>query len=220
MFGDKRRQNGSYVTELVETYEVFHCPERSLTHESRYLDYVMNGLDHRGPMTRNCSADPGNGMWLEIEGVFKVDNWKTPSAVIYIMDAATEKETDDFTVARLLHIPTTLDVWHAGQLPAYPEDQIGQRSRPRAALKMHLNRGSNAVFADGHVASVRPPARPAVRDPGNWIGQWYMKKFGVVDASTENPVIKAVAGASYPSDWDSPHSWYYRCSTGDPFYRP
>jgi len=216
----------------VDTFEVFQCPERTVTHEGRFLDYVVNALDHRGPINDNCAPSPTSGKWIEVYGVTKMNIWKRPSDVIYIMDAATEEENrnDNSTYGSLLKygrvnidfwrtielltqssVPSSepgpslayYDVFNPRHMPAYPQDH--NTFAPRAALKMHGS-GSNALFVDGHVELVKPPGRFSQTQ----VMQHYLVKWGVFDAVKNNITSTAMAGQDLS----------VKCRFGDPDYQP
>ena len=76
---------------------------------------------------------------------------------------------------------------------------------PRAALKMHLNRGSYGVFVDGHVEMVVPPEQ-SVGPQG--VQQFYLRKFGVdPDVIPECTALETTA-ALHP------------CAAGNTTWRP
>jgi prepilin-type N-terminal cleavage/methylation domain-containing protein len=204
MLGDRRsyRENVNLVP--VEKFGVFQCPDRSNTHPGEFLDYVVNALDHRGPLDGNCNGFPSaptvlqNGQWYEAQGVVKLDVWDRPSEAAYIVDAADENtENIDFVLrdARV-NINTNrntvpgpgtpsldyYDVWRGGLLPAYQQD-ITMTDPPRSSLKMHMNIGTQASFADGHAELLKPPTRsPSVAVDKELVYRYYLKKFGVFQA--------------------------------------
>ena len=65
------------------------------------------------------------------------------------------------------------DVPSAGSLPTYPAYIDGLDRNPRAALKMHRNRGSNAVFVDRHCGD---PAASRRRQLA--VMRYYLNRFG------------------------------------------
>ena len=102
----------------------------------------------------------------------------------------------------------SFDMYRGGHVPAYPEDianNVGGKVIPRAALKMHLQLGSNASFLDGHVELIKPPGRPAnaKQKEIDAIYQFYLKKFGV-----QNPVLNNITTRDGPGA--------SKCAVGDP----
>jgi prepilin-type N-terminal cleavage/methylation domain-containing protein/prepilin-type processing-associated H-X9-DG protein len=203
--------NTSFVVNFnrvpVEDFEVFSCPERAKEYGGLFLDYVVNSMDPRGPITAStneCTPNPTGGLWYEVEGVSKVQAWKRPQDVVYIMDAVEESWDvsypnntpwgtlrgirENIDKIRKPNAPTDtgfdwFDVPGAESLPTYeelvdkPGSSPGSGRRPRAALKMHLKRGSNAVFVDGHVEMLKPP--PAKNAYAMRVMRYYLYRFGV-----------------------------------------
>jgi len=213
MLGDKNSYRKNFNRVPVDKFEVFQCPERTSTHPGRFLDYVVNAIDHRGPMYHDpnkniCEYDPVKGLWREVYGVTKMDTWKRQSEVVYIMDAALEenniegklkhgrvkmetwRQLDDITQGQspdgedLTPPLAYYDVFNANQLPAYNEDINPQLFTPRAALKMHGS-GSNALFVDGHVELLKPPSRRSWEQ----VMQYYLVKWGVFHAIRDNITV-------------------------------
>ncbi|MEP0844381.1 MAG: type II secretion system protein, partial [Phycisphaerae bacterium] len=172
LFGDKNAYAINFNRVPVEKYEAFSCPERFRDSNARFLDYVVNSTDSRGPINAStCQPDPAGGSWYEVEGVTKIDQWKFPGETVYITEAIEESwNIDDpnnsfstmkgirenIGTIRAQAPPTStgldwFDVAGGRNFPTYRE-YLSSARRPRAALKMHLGRGSNAVFADAHVA--------------------------------------------------------------------
>jgi len=52
MFGDKSNYRKNFNRVPVDKLETFQCPERNGTHPGGFLDYVVNAIDHRGPILR------------------------------------------------------------------------------------------------------------------------------------------------------------------------
>lgn len=196
MFGDRANYAANFNRVRVERYEVFSCPERAREYSGVFLDFVVNSTDHRGPMDLNsCQPNPTGGSWYEVEGVSKLDVWKQPSETIYAMDAIEESWNVhdinnswgtmkdirlNIAAIRQPSPPSQtgfdwFDVAGGRNFPTY-QDFVGNDRFPRASLKMHLGRGSNAVFVDGHVDMVRPPDRAAGKQA---VHEFYMRKLGV-----------------------------------------
>ncbi len=204
--GSKLRTRNNLNLVPVERFEVYQCPERKGTHPGEFLDYVINALDHRGPVAGGCSPNGTSGVWHEVQGVGKLEYWKRPAETVYIMDAARE---DDENLAGVLQqarlqleqnrtytdlaaqAPANYvgidfyDVFSGGQVPL-PEEfntQSSSDNSPRASYDMHGKRGSVASFADAHVEIVRPPSETLAPDRITTL-QYYWRKFGVQDAET------------------------------------
>jgi len=227
MLGYKGKYWKNYNRTPVDTFDVFQCPERDGTHQGKFLDYVVNAIDHRGPQSDICEFDPAGGKWMEVLGVTKIELWKRPSDVIYIMDAATEQDNkrdilkpqapegllkygreyieqwrvyDDLYGVSFHGAGPSLayyDIFGPDYLPAYKQDI----RKPRAALKMHGS-GSNAVFVDGHVELIKPPSRQSAQQ----VMQFYLVKFGVFNAVRDNITSTQLGGIP--------------CQIGDADYRP
>lgn len=196
MLGDKTSYpNVNHVP--VEKFGVFQCPERATTHDGNFLDYVVNALDDRGPLDSNCVFNGGSGRWYEVQGAQNLSVWKRASEVIYIMDAAHETEEDTAGVLRDAReniqksrqwnfgsgqpawaTVDFYDIWKAALVPAYRQDIKGPERYPRASLKMHLNRGSAAAHADGHVELIKVPDRTNNNSDID-IARFYIKRLGV-----------------------------------------
>src|SRR5690606_30310017 len=59
MFGDKVNYAPNFNRVPVERYEVFSCPQRASEYGGTFLDYVINSIDSRGPITLNpCQSNP------------------------------------------------------------------------------------------------------------------------------------------------------------------
>ncbi len=189
----------------VDTFEIFQCPERTGTHPGKFLDYVVNALDHRGPMRSGgggpgaCTPDPTGGRWNEVRGTAKVDLWNRPSDVIYIMDAAIEKDENKSGSLEQARLNTFIyrasgtagvlgldayDIFSGGQVPMRPDlntiDTVSENS-PRASWKMHAGAGMVASYVDSHAGLVKPPTG-ADANTRQLIQRWYWKHLGVKDA--------------------------------------
>lgn len=189
MFGDKNDYAANFNRVPVEKHEVFSCPDRSGEYGGKFLDYVINSMDHRGPI---------DNVWYEVEGVTKLGIWKLPGDTIYITEALLESTEEQWGVTdpnnswgtlrgirqnirtiRAPAPPTTtgfdwFDVAGGWAIPTY-QAFVSSR-RPRASLITHVKRGSMAVFVDGHTALVQPPPERV----GEWgVHEFYLRKFGV-----------------------------------------
>ncbi len=224
-FGDKSDYSKNFNRVPVEKYEVYSCPDRSAEYGGRFLDYVVNSLDHRGPLTDSCQPTLGGGEWYEVEGVTKLKIWKFPSEVIYVMDAVEEswnvayggnswgtfrKLRENIDATRRPEPPSTtgydwFDVPGAESFPTYR--RLLGAPKPRASLKMHVRTGSNAVFVDGHVALVKPPPESTETDFIFDVQRFYLKLFGL-DRSLLGKVTAWSADASLA------------CTAGDAFWKP
>jgi len=202
IFGDKKSYSANFNRVPVEKWGGFTCPERSTEYPGKFLDYVINSMDHRGPIRlSDCASSPRDGTWFEVEGVTKKHVWSRPSEVIYVADAVEEswgvndpnnnwgtlkgiRENIETVRAPVPPRQTGFDwfdVPGARGLPTYyaffeESKQSGDPRLPRAALKMHLDRGSYGVFVDGHVEMVMPPEQDA--GPQR-VQQFYLRRFGV-----------------------------------------
>jgi prepilin-type processing-associated H-X9-DG protein/prepilin-type N-terminal cleavage/methylation domain-containing protein len=236
--GDKRSYRGNVNLIPVEKLDIFHCPERQGKTPTPFLDYVVNALDSKGPrrpmggkagMPPRTSAEWANNVWYEVKRGSRLDLWRTPAKVIYIMDAALESErTTDPALALVRTTINSLrvnpgpgldryDIYSGGQVPGWSEDVRHSSGAwtPRAAFQMHSN-GSNAVFVDGHATRVKPPTIPG---NNTWDGamtmekryQYYLRLFGVDIPADPAPgrVSKSEAGPGDDvGDLGSPESYY------------
>jgi prepilin-type processing-associated H-X9-DG protein len=102
--------------------------------------------------------------------------------------------------------------WHdvpgGKSVPTYQEFVSSERA-PRASLKMHLGRGSNAVFVDGHVELLKPPSKK-VGAPN--VMRYYLRQFGV------DPDIVDQCTATDTSAFTDPDN--HPCAVGDTAWRP
>ncbi len=194
MFGDKNNYAANFNRVPVEKYPVFSCPTRSREYGGVFLDYVVNSLDHRGPMRiPPCEPDPSSGTWYEVEGVTKIDVWQVPGDTIYVTEAVEESwnvsdpNNSNSTlrgirenIARVRR-PTPpsetgydwFDVAGGLSLPTLRVMVESGGRKPRASLQMHRT-GSNAVHVDGHVELLRPPTRNV-----QLVHEYYLRKFGM-----------------------------------------
>ena len=222
------RENVSLVP--VDAFEIYQCPERTNTYPGKFLDYVVNALDHRGPMkdlssdwnNPRCVPAPTNGEWYEVKGAFNVGNWKRASEVMYIMDAATfdENKSEDLETAmnnafdiRQGGDPDQMgidayDIFAGGQVPMKPgplNDNAAQNyASMRGSWNLHMKTGSVSSFADAHAELVKPPTGPQYNNDRELIQKWYLKKMGVQPWAN---VTKDLNG--YPSG---------NCFIGDPHF--
>jgi prepilin-type N-terminal cleavage/methylation domain-containing protein/prepilin-type processing-associated H-X9-DG protein len=226
IMGDRNNYNENYNRVPVEKNQVFQCPERGRSHATPFLDYVINAMDHRGPL-RNSGAgwdlDGGAGTWWQVMGVTRLDVWKRPADVVYIMDAAIEEAENRMgsgTQKSLRYVRENIGLAREGTpsgkhgldyfdvpggafLPTYPQYIDGLDRNPRAALRMHQNRGSNAVYVDGHAQMMLAP-----RDTG-FLGayRFYLKQFGLAaDIADQITTTRTGSTESSPpglgdSDW-------------------
>lgn len=193
VFGDRMHYGELYNAVPVEKLEVLQCPERANTHPGAFLDYVNNGIDHRGPLDNN-GFPSASGKWIGVLGFAKMELWKRPADTIYAADAAHEETENRVsyclknTRENIANIRAAGKVsnqglqmfkpWAAYTLPAYPEDVERDGRDPRVALRMHMRRGSNVVYVDGHASILAPPARSSP----DQVSQFYMQKWGVLRA--------------------------------------
>ena len=207
MMGQRVNQNMRKNLNLVpvDTFEVYQCPDREGTYPERFCDYVVNALDHRGPMENigtfedpKCVSNESSGYWYEVQGVFKMENWKRASEVMYIMDAATFEENKsniliegmNYALGDARRLPPGVapdqlgldgyDIFAGGQVPMSPRFNVQFKSEtsPRASYTMHLKTGLVSSFGDAHAELVKPP-------PNEFLGnrldirKYYWKKMGV-----------------------------------------
>jgi prepilin-type N-terminal cleavage/methylation domain-containing protein/prepilin-type processing-associated H-X9-DG protein len=228
MFGDKVNYAANFNRVPVEKYAIFSCPERRREYGAVFLDYVINSSDHRGPITLNpCQPNPTSGSWYEVEGVSTRDVWRFPADTIYVMDAVEESWNisdpnnqpwgtmrgirENIEVIRQPVLPSVIptgldwfDMAGGRNFPTYQAFLLGARF-PRAALKMHLGLGSNAVYVDGHVGLVRPPPQAAGAQA---IHEFYMRQLGVERSLIPGSTALGTTAADHP------------CVAGDRNWRP
>lgn len=191
----------------VDKMEILHCPDRVGTLPSPFIDYVVNSmvpdpiqgsnikwsqiiLDQRNPHLQWCS----------------LDEYKRPSTVVYVVDAAREDKALPFAgfesvkearenwqgISNGDGMVASMDVFLGGHLPqGKPSWNAGKQNNTddgpgprRAARKMHLNRFTNGIFMDGHAEGIQlanlkdPSGKPDhVANYAYWL-----KLFGVQDA--------------------------------------
>lgn len=217
LFGDRNNYAANFNRVPVEKYDAFSCPERSREYGGRFLDYVVNSTDTRGPITASCEPNATAGAWYEVEGVTKVETWRMPGETIYITEAVEESwavndPNNSFGTLQGIRerigliraqVPPRdtgfdwFDVAGGRSFPMYQAFLNNTERKPRAAIKMHLGRGSAAVFVDGHAAVVTPPPERA----GEWaVHEFYMRQFGVnrkiIPGSTALTTTAAIGGCS------------------------
>jgi prepilin-type N-terminal cleavage/methylation domain-containing protein/prepilin-type processing-associated H-X9-DG protein len=214
MFGDKNNYEANFNRVPVEKYEVYSCPVRSAEYEGNFLDYVVNSTDSRGPIViPGGKSDPVGGTWYEVEGTTKIDVvWNQPSKVAYILEGVEESWNVDnagrslngvrkniATIRAMVDPNITMtgfdwfDVPGGYSLPTYKK-WLGTRL-PRAALKMHMNLGSNAVFADAHVEMLKPPPEAGGEME---VYRYYMKKVGVNPAVVPKITVTNADASTLP----------------------
>jgi prepilin-type N-terminal cleavage/methylation domain-containing protein len=163
----------------VDQMEVVHCPVRVRTLPHPFIDYVVNA------MLPDPRAATGSIRWEQVILAPKnphlkwcsLDEYKRPSAVVYVADAAGEETARGFAgfesvkearenwqgigsgdgmVASMdvvfgAHLPQGKPSWNAGR-ENNTDDGPGPR---RVARKMHLNRFTNAIYMDGHAEGIQ-----------------------------------------------------------------
>ncbi len=194
----------------VDQMEVLHCAERSSQIGSLFMDYVVNAMDPRGPLSGG-QPNP-SGTWEQIvhdnpstAAYSKLSTYKRASEVVYLIDAAREDKSVAFAgnpSVRQAHAnwairnPASwanggidvMDVWRGGHLPEGKavagniNDGPGPR---RAARKMHMDRFSNAAFMDGHAAGLQLANRKGASGLPDHTANYayWLKLFGVNNAS-------------------------------------
>lgn len=228
MFGDKNKYSENFNRVPVEKNEIFSCPERSKEYGGTFLDYVVNSIDSRGPITLDpCKQAPSTGYWYEVEGVTKIDEWQFPADTIYVTEAVEESwdiqeaNNSNGTLKGIREninrirtpVPPTetgfdwFDVPGGRALPTlrqFAGPTSPSKRTPRASSMMHRT-GSNGVFVDGHLELVKPPKASAGEMR---VAEFYMKRFGVDRKII--PQIRALdaTAAIHP------------CAAGDTIWRP
>lgn len=226
MFGDKNDYSANFNRVPVERSDVFSCPQRASEYSGVFLDYAINSMDSRGPITLSpCQPNPTGGSWYEVEGVTKIDKWPFPGETIYVMDAVEESWgvvdannsfstlqgiRENIDVVRKPAPPTQtgydwFDVPGIKSLPTYRNMVDGSTHAPRASLAMH-RWGSNAVFVDGHVELVRPPDKAigSLR-----ISRYYLRRLGVDQKRVDRIGLHNTTTAAI-----------HPCTAGDTTWRP
>lgn len=162
----------------VDKIPVFHCGERSETLPNLFIDYAVNSMNpdawERDRTWNNAQVIHDNPTDLSY---CKLNTYKRPADVIYLIDAEREDKNVAFAGNPSLetarsqwwqgHVQSNpaiwnsggidvMDVWRGGHLP---EGKIGINTSDaagprRVARKMHMKRYSNANFFDGHGAQV------------------------------------------------------------------
>lgn len=194
MFGNKNNYEANFNRVPVEKYEVYSCPVRSAEYDGNFLDYVVNSTDSRGPIVL---AGSGSSVptWYEVEGTTKIDVvWNQPSKAAYILDGVEESWNvvnggrslnlvrQNIAAIRAMVDPNItmtgfdwFDIPGGYSVPTYRKF-VDTTRMPRAALKMHLGLGSNAVFADAHVEMIKPPPQSV---GALEVSRFYFRKLGV-----------------------------------------
>jgi prepilin-type N-terminal cleavage/methylation domain-containing protein/prepilin-type processing-associated H-X9-DG protein len=227
MLGDRNNYAENFNRVPVERHAIFSCPERSQQYGGNFLDYVINSVDTRGPMTlTGCKQNPSTGSWYEVEGVTKLDLWEFPADTVYVTEAVEESwgivdanntwgtlqgVRENIASVRQDVPPSQtgfdwFDVPGGNAMPTHKKfTPAGTGSRlPRASIAMHGN-GSNAVFVDGHVEVIKPP-KESVGELN--VYQFYMRRFGV-----DRKIIKQVRATNTTAQIDP-------CTQGDTKWRP
>jgi prepilin-type processing-associated H-X9-DG protein len=86
--GDKRKYE--HVNQVpVEKFPVFQCPTRTQTLPNPFIDYVLNGFAVNG-----ANKKPPEKKYPEIQIPTPASEWKYPSDVLMVGDAALECQVD------------------------------------------------------------------------------------------------------------------------------
>jgi prepilin-type N-terminal cleavage/methylation domain-containing protein/prepilin-type processing-associated H-X9-DG protein len=184
----------------VETMPIFSCPERMRTLPEPFIDYVINAFD--------VTSSYNHG-WGEVQEASKASDYKHPSQVLLLGDAADECSTVGFsgTLAFCPDDPigasngtlrenrenhpaamqlTNLNNFQADEhasldrMDVFHPDHIQPSGKRRAGTVTHLRSYSNWLFADGHVEAVK------------WLNgkrteeQW-LRMYGVKDPQVPTP---------------------------------
>lgn len=189
-FGDRRIYKN--VNEVpVEEFEIFRCPERSLTSPTPFVDYVVNAV----------KADIAPCMWdrpyaeIEAQGPTPLNDWKSPARVIVIGDAALEKgkgdqpdatTADHLTEARVKHGEVMRKLRPASEgkldlLDVFKPRYMQRSSERRAGTRIHLKSFCNWLHGDGHAERILWLSDKRTGD------QW-MRMYGVRDPKVTSDV--------------------------------
>lgn len=168
--GDKRKYE--HVNQVpVEKFPVFQCPTRTQTLPNPFIDYVLNGFDAQGYTTG----------YPEIQEPTLASEWKYPSDVLMVGDAAFECQVDvapcpqdpigadagrmrqnrvNHPAAMTLTLEDlrTKDLSPYGSLDCmdvWKPDYIQSKPARRAGTVTHLRSFTNWVYADGHASPVK-----------------------------------------------------------------
>ncbi len=187
----------------VDKMAVFHCPEREKHQPRPFLDYVHNVLHPDGPASNgDWTPDLGDGSERTRDWI-RVDGYRFPANVIFIMDAEREDKVNPETGLAGTNgnwaLPTVkgarvayedpshpagvdiMDIRHGAHVPEgrggiNPSDsEATDQAWRRAGRKIHLNRFANAWFLDGHCAGVQMANR------GNEVlnYEYWLRLFGL-----------------------------------------
>jgi len=202
--------SGYKVNQLkVGQIEILHCPERMLTLDYPFIDYVVNAMDPDGPRVGGDSGTPNpSGEWPQLSHFrpetaarCRVSIYRSPSDVVYLVDAEREDRNtpsigaNSLAAARYnyLHAPASewmgiMDVWRGLHVPqgknnVNTTDAAGPR---RAARAIHLGRFTNAAFMDGHGGGVSLANRRLASGQPDHVSQYayWLKLFGVKEAAS------------------------------------
>ncbi len=206
----KRIPSGYTVNKLkVSEIEILHCPERVLTLDEPFMDYVVNAMDPDGPRVGGDNGTPNpTGEWPQMchfrpstVARCRLSVYRSPGDVIYLLDAEREDRNTASVGANSLAVarqnyrtsPATaewmgiMDVWRGLHVPQGKKSvNISDAPGPRrAARNMHLNRFNNAVFMDGHAAGVPLARRTLAAGGPDHDAQYayWLRLFGVRDAA-------------------------------------
>jgi prepilin-type N-terminal cleavage/methylation domain-containing protein len=206
----KRIPSGYTVNQLrVGEIEILHCPERTLTLDYPFIDYVVNAMDPEGPRVGGDSGTPNPaGEWPQLAHFWpataprcRVSIYRSPADVVYLVDAEREDHNTPSIGATSLaqarwnyrNAPTKewmgiMDVWRGLHVPQ-GKNNINTTDGPgprRAARGMHMGRFTDAVFMDGHGGGVQPAKRMTAGGQPDYVLQYayWLKAFGVKDAAT------------------------------------
>lgn len=162
-FGDRRHYE--HVNQVpVEEMDYFHCPERTRTLPSPFLDYLVNTVNQDARMWTTPQLGD------EISGPTRINVWSAPSEVLYIGEAALEstRYNDVMRTLRENHqkvinwkpgmafYPSLdrMDFWLDVHLPG-PAPKVASDDGRRLASYIHLNSWTNYLYVDGHAAPVK-----------------------------------------------------------------
>lgn len=207
----KRIPAGFTVNQLrVAEIEVLHCPERMLSMDYPFLDYVVSSMDTDGPRSGGETGTPNpTGEWYQVyhfqastASRCRTNTYRSPGEVVYLLDAEREdRNTASVGAISLAEAhqnyrssQTTewwmgvMDVWRGLHVPQGKNNvNISDAPGPRrAARNMHLGRFTNAVFMDGHAAGVPLAQRTLATGQPDHVAQYayWLRLFGVKNAAT------------------------------------